>query len=110
MIIDLKKEADVEAMVEIAQGGPVMLFKHSTRCPTSAYAWAEFQHFADTATVPCYRVLVVEDRELSLHLAHLYQVPHQSPQALLLFQGRAKWHASHYDISQSSLEAAVTAP
>jgi bacillithiol system protein YtxJ len=92
--------------------GPVMVFKHSTACPISARANQEFEAWA--ATLPgespkLARVRVIEERPVSQQIAADTRVTHESPQALLLHQGRVLWHASHYAITRSSLAAAVAA-
>lgn len=107
MIIDLKTETDVDVMLKASSKDFIMLFKHSTRCPVSSYAWSEFNQFAGNSPISCYRVLVVEEKTLSLHLAKVLGVTHQSPQAILFKDKEVKWHASHYDITQSALEKAT---
>ena len=45
-------------------------------------------------------------RPVSRALAELVGVAHQSPQALLVEDGRGSWHASHWDITAASLRVA----
>jgi bacillithiol system protein YtxJ len=52
-------------------------------------------------------VRVIEERPVSLRLAALTGVPHQSPQALLVRDGRALWHDSHRGITAEALAGAV---
>ncbi len=107
MILDIKDEKDLESMLEASESQNIMLLKHSTICPISSHAWREFEQFAETNQVPCYRVLVVESRSLSRNIANLSGVAHQSPQAILFFKKEAKWNASHYDITVDSLSDVV---
>jgi bacillithiol system protein YtxJ len=91
-----------------SQTEPVLLFKHSTRCPISAAAHREVTRFTEAhPEIPCRIVLVVEQRPLSLHIAEVTGVTHQSPQALLLVNGAVAWHASHYDITAPRLWEAL---
>lgn len=55
----------------------------------------------------CAEVLVREDRPLSLALAALAGVAHESPQVILLVEGRAAWHASHGGVRAAALDAAL---
>ena len=106
MIIEITTEEKINEMMEMSQRQPVFLFKHSTRCPVSTSAWAEFEHFTTETDIACYRVLVVEHRFLSLKIADMSGVTHQSPQAILFYNGKANWHTSHYDITKKSLKDA----
>ena len=88
---------------------PVLLFKHSTRCPISSRALrlAETWLTAHAGQVyPC-RILVVEHRQVSNLAAERLGVRHQSPQAILIHNGRAVWHASHLSIREDALDAAL---
>jgi bacillithiol system protein YtxJ len=97
----------------LAARGTAVVFKHSTTCPISARAHAEFEAWAadlEDDGVGLYRVHVIEDRPLSLQVAADTAVAHQSPQALLLRNGKVLWHASHYAITRQALAAALAAP
>jgi bacillithiol system protein YtxJ len=98
---------DFHALIERSRTQPVVILKHSTRCPISAAAHREMEKFTAThSEVPCAVVLVVEDRPLSLLVAEETGVAHQSPQALVLSGGAVLWSASHYSItSQHVVEA-----
>lgn len=96
-----------------ADPGLSLVFKHSTTCPISGAAHDRFMQWADAAPegeVRLYRVHVIEDRPLSLGIAQETGVEHQSPQALLMREGRVLWHASHWAITGQSLAGAVADP
>ena len=90
---------------------PVWVFKHSLTCPTSYTALAEFRAFAgdDGAETGCAVIEVQTARELSDELARRTGVRHESPQALLLHNDEAVWHASHWRIKADSLRQAAAA-
>jgi bacillithiol system protein YtxJ len=52
-------------------------------------------------------VRVIEERPVSLALAERVGVKHESPQAILIRDGRPLWHASHGAITAGALAAAV---
>jgi bacillithiol system protein YtxJ len=54
-------------------------------------------------------VNVIEDRPVSNAIAERLQVKHESPQALLIKNGKAVWHASHWNVTEDSLAQAVAA-
>jgi bacillithiol system protein YtxJ len=83
-----------------------LVFKHSTRCPVSSAAWREVRRFRGAhREAPVYVVHVVEQRPLSNVLAARTGVRHESPQAVLLRDGRVAWHDSHEGVTAEALEA-----
>jgi monothiol bacilliredoxin len=107
--------ADFEAF--LARKERAFIFKHSTRCGTSAGADQEFEEFAEEvesagaggpgkAPVPIYRVLVIENRPVSDAIVRLLGIRHQSPQAILVENGTAVWTASHGAITAGALRKA----
>jgi bacillithiol system protein YtxJ len=104
MIMPCRDENDFNQIVNDCVECPTFLFKHSTRCPVSARAHAEFTRFADeNPEIACREVLVIEQRPLSQFIARQTGVAHQSPQALLFSGGSVVWRASHYDITADAL-------
>jgi len=107
MITPCRDENEFNQIVRDSTEHPVFLFKHSTRCPVSAHAHAEFARFAEEHPgIACREVLVVEQRPLSQYIAQQTGVLHQSPQALLFSGGKVAWHTSHYSISVDALQKA----
>lgn len=87
-----------------------LLFKHSTRCPISAAALAEWQEFERAhPAAPTAWIDVIEQRDLVRDLAARTRVKHESPQALLFLDGKVAWHASHGDITAEALAKAIPA-
>jgi monothiol bacilliredoxin len=110
MIVDLLQDRDLEQLLDRSKTDPVIIFKHSTQCPISTQAYEEFIDFAQgVRNLICGSVLVIENRKLSNAIAERFGVRHESPQALLIKNGRVIWHASHWSITSDSLtEALVT--
>jgi bacillithiol system protein YtxJ len=109
MISECRDETDWAALVRASYERPVFLFKHSTRCPISASRWPIFQGFAGKeSNADCYRLNVVEDRVLSLHVAQATGVEHESPQVILLHKGKVIWHTSHWSITEEEMSAALS--
>jgi bacillithiol system protein YtxJ len=50
---------------------------------------------------------VIEERPVSLAFADKVGAKHASPQAVLVKNGRAVWHDSHYNITVNALKAAT---
>ncbi len=92
--------------------GPLLLFKHSTRCSVSAAAFERFRAYLESqgaAAPEAYLVRVIESRPVSNALADRTGVAHASPQLLILGGGKALWSASHNGITAQAIAQALTA-
>jgi len=108
MIVDIQQDRDLEDLLDKSKTDPVLIFKHSTQCSISAQAYEEFVDFVEGIQgLTCGTVLVIENRDLSNAIASRFGVRHQSPQALLIKDGRVIWHASHWSITTDSLRDAL---
>ena len=109
MIRDCKTKEHLQQITQTSHQEPVFLLKHSTRCPISAAAWRSFQEYARAhADQQLWRVLVVEQRDTSSHIARETGIAHQSPQILLFHKGDVVWHASHWSITEDAMAAALS--
>lgn len=80
---------------------PVVIFKHSTRCPVSGMAKrnVEFEATLLPENVPAYFLDLIKYRDLSNLIADTWDVRHESPQILLIRNQQCIYHASHNEIS-----------
>lgn len=100
----LRAVPDDDALKAVVDSPRAVLFKHSTRCPVSAYAIDEVVEFAAThPDWPVYIINVVEQRPLSNEAAEHLGVRHESPQAFVLQEGRVRWHGSHNEVTADAL-------
>ena len=83
---------------------PVVLLKHSMTCGISAGVYREVSLFGGDVNV----VVVQTHRDLSSSIASRTGIRHESPQAIVLVDGKAVYHASHYDIEAAHIEASVS--
>ena len=100
---------DLQRLLETSNDRPVVLFKHSTRCPISSAALREYESFAEQhgKQVHCAYVDLVAHRDVSNAVARTLGVSHQSPQAILLADEQAVWDTSHGGITRPALEQAA---
>jgi len=82
---------------------PVVVFKHSTACPISAAAYREMEKYEGDVSL----VVVQTAREVSKELASLTGIRHESPQVIVLKDGKAVWNASHYQIKAGEVAQAI---
>ncbi|MGI9035760.1 MAG: bacillithiol system redox-active protein YtxJ [Pyrinomonadaceae bacterium] len=80
---------------------PVLLFKHSLTCPISADIYQEIKNVDGTVNL----VVVQTARDVASEIASKTGIRHESPQAIILKNGKPVYHASHYDISAAEVNA-----
>jgi bacillithiol system protein YtxJ len=80
-----------------------VFFKHSTRCPVSAWAEQRVSDFVRHHGAVIHLIDVLRSRPLSLRLAERLRVRHESPQLLIAQGGRCIAHASHDAIDEAFL-------
>lgn len=84
---------------------PVAIFKHSTRCSVSRMALRQFENEFDLSDkVTLYFLDLLNHRDISNEIATRFGVEHQSPQLILINNGKAVYDASHSSIDVESLE------
>ena len=90
--------------------GPVVLFKHSPTCGTSAQAYDEMDDLLRSAPgLVIHLVDVLASRPLSREIAAKVSVWHESPQVIILRDGRVVWHGSHWRVTQDEVRRAIEA-
>ncbi|WP_159802036.1 bacillithiol system redox-active protein YtxJ [Flavobacterium sp. MK4S-17] len=84
---------------------PVLIFKHSTRCGISNMVLRNFEkeYAIEENSVKPYFLDLLEHRDISNAIAERFGVTHQSPQVLLIKNGKAVYDASHSDIEAEKL-------
>lgn len=100
---------EFESIDSISNNKPVVLFKHSTRCSISRFALKRFDteyDFSDNQ-MDWYLLDLLNYRELSNEIARRYNVEHQSPQIVVIKNGKAVFNASHDNIDVSDLKQFV---
>ena len=108
---EILTEADWQKVVKASKEAPVFVFKHSTQCPISAGAAYRTNEFlskeAKKDTPKFYYVKVIETKPVSQKIEAETKVKHESPQLLLLDDGKAVWNTSHEKITADSIKSAV---
>lgn len=104
----VKTQGQLEDMIDLSAERLVLLFKHSTACPVSARAYAEYQDFVSSTggdtPLRCGLILVIENRPLSDWVSLKLGIKHESPQLLLVSNRKAIWHASHYRLTKDCMQ------
>ncbi|MBL4752338.1 MAG: bacillithiol system redox-active protein YtxJ [Flavobacteriales bacterium] len=87
----------------------ILIFKHSTRCATSAMALYRIEKSwsLDVAQMPTFFLDILSFRQLSDFISSTFGIPHQSPQALVIKDGLCIYDNSHMSISTRSILKSV---
>ncbi|HSP40100.1 MAG TPA: bacillithiol system redox-active protein YtxJ [Gillisia sp.] len=99
-----KEITGVEMLEEISQGSherPAVILKHSTSCGISRMVLRQFEmdYNIEPEKVDLYFLDLLRYREISNKIASRFNVPHESPQLIILNEGRVIYDASHGAIS-----------
>jgi bacillithiol system protein YtxJ len=97
--------ADTKALEDLlarSHDEPVILFKHSSMCPISSAAYSEMSRVPNDVSL----VVVQQARDVSREIEARTGIQHESPQAIILRNGRAVWNASHWSIKADAIEDA----
>jgi len=102
----LRNEADISEIVAKSFQQPVLIYKHSTRCSLSSVTQARLERNwqSESLDIECYFLDLIAFRGLSNLVADKFQVPHQSPQILVISQGVSFFDCSHMSISHGVLK------
>lgn len=108
-LTELNTIEELDAFVAADPTTPVILYKHSLTCGTSAMALEEIR---DLVADPAPRarvglVLIQPARTVSNEISNRYGIRHESPQVLVIHNGRAVWNASHYRVTAEAITAAL---
>lgn len=97
----------LDAAIAESRERPVLLFKHSRYCGVSCEALDELQAHIDNRAggAVAYRMITVQThRPVSDAVSARLGIRHETPQAILLRDGKPVWNASHFRITASQLD------
>ena len=102
------KLEDIDQLNTIAEASflkPQLIFKHSTRCSVSRFVLNDFKSGYGFSEVDftAYFLDLLRYREISNAIANQFDVVHQSPQLLIIKDGKAIAHASHENVNKIKL-------
>jgi bacillithiol system protein YtxJ len=100
----LESLEDWTAALDASHQQPLVVFKHSTRCSISRMALKLTQQRWDLPEeVQPFLLDLLNHREVSNAIARDLQTEHQSPQLLLIREGKTLHHANHSNIDPVDL-------
>ncbi|MCX2680819.1 bacillithiol system redox-active protein YtxJ [Galbibacter sp. EGI 63066] len=94
------KTIDAESM-----STTVVVFKHSTRCGISRFSLSNFenQYALPEDSAKLYFLDILGNREISNAIAEKYGIYHESPQLLVIKEGKVVYDVSHGQIDAEKI-------
>lgn len=107
--IQLTREEQLAEIREKSATVPQVIFKHSTRCGTSAMVLSRLERSEAPSGIDFYFLDLISYRNISNRIAEEFNVYHESPQVLLIRNGECVYDESHMGIRMDELseQAAV---
>lgn len=102
---------DLDAALAASASQPILIYKHSLTCGSSGVAYEEILDLVEGTMLPgtAYLVRIQAARDVSRAIEERLKVRHESPQVLLVVDGRVVWHASHFRVTARAIAAALQA-
>ncbi len=97
---EINSTEELDELFEQSKENPVALFKHSLTCPISAGVFHEISN----ADADINLIVIQNARNVSGAIADKTGIRHESPQAIVIKDGKPVYHASHYDVTASDVE------
>lgn len=106
----LESEEGLEKIIQLSNEVPVLIFKHSTRCSISSMALSRLERAweeNDSEKITPYYLDLINYRNVSNKIQDALNVYHESPQVLVLKNGKCVYNASHMSINHNDILAAI---
>jgi bacillithiol system protein YtxJ len=102
--IDIDSIEKLDELFARSHQVPVVIFKHSDTCGISSMASRKITAVETEINL----IIVQKSRDVSTVLAERTGVRHESPQAFVLKNGKAVYHASHYSIDLDEITSVLS--
>jgi bacillithiol system protein YtxJ len=106
----IKAAEQLEEIKKESAEKKILIFKHSTRCTISRASLDRLERKWDDqemADVKPYFLDLLNFREISGLIAQQFNVEHESPQILLINNGKSVFDQSHFSIDYDQIKAAA---
>jgi bacillithiol system protein YtxJ len=110
--IELTSLDQLEELENYSKENPVLIYKHSTRCGTSRMTLDRLHRNhkpGELENVKKYFLDLISYRDISNAIAHQFDVEHESPQVILIRDGKAVYSASHFEIDYNRIVEKLSA-
>ena len=101
--IHLTDEEQIRQIITKSQTRAQVIFKHSTRCSISSVALQRLQRVSQPSDIDFYFLDLLSYRNISNKIVQEFEVPHESPQVLVIRDGHCVYEESHMGISMTDI-------
>ena len=101
--IPLQTDAQLEEIRQRSAQRPQVIFKHSTRCSTSQLVKSRLERVSQPQAMDFYYLDLLSHRPISNKVADTFGVRHESPQILVIRDGKCVFEESHLGISMDDI-------
>ncbi|NNC95177.1 MAG: bacillithiol system redox-active protein YtxJ [Chitinophagales bacterium] len=108
----LESTDDLDKIIQESYNKPVAIFKHSSRCGISKVVQNRTISNWNTleSNVDIYFLDLLRFRSLSNYISEIFHVEHQSPQLIILKDGKSIYDRSHNSIDVDSINTELVKP
>lgn len=102
--MEFKKLLKLDEIISDSFKNQIFIYKHSESCPLSARAKYYVEAiFTKNSNFAVYQVNVLSEKKMSTKISQVFEIKHESPQLLLIKNGKAEKVLNHYDISSDKI-------
>ena len=101
--IHLTDEEQLNNIIVKSQQKAQVIFKHSNRCSISSVALQRLQKANQPGEIDFYFLDLIRYRALSNKIAEVFKVRHESPQVLVIKDGKCVFNESHLGIDMHDI-------
>ncbi len=101
--IALKSNDEIKEIIEKSKAKPQVIFKHSTRCSISAMAKGRLERSIAPGNADFYFLDLIAYRSISNQVSSEFNVSHESPQILIIKNGKCIYYESHGSITMDEI-------
>lgn len=106
---DLNQLSQIDELIEESKNAPILIFKHSRSCSISRTSLDRLErNWNLDDEVKSYFLDLLSYRELSNAIAEKLKVRHESPQVLIVHDGKTLYSQSHFDINFNDIKNQLT--
>jgi bacillithiol system protein YtxJ len=107
--LPLTDDRQLDEILTASYQKPIAIYKHSTRCSVSVMVkkGLEQQWHLSDQQLPIYYLDLLTYRPISNRIAELFHVVHQSPQLILIRDGKSIYNASHSEVDYDEIVAHI---
>jgi bacillithiol system protein YtxJ len=103
---ELNSVEQLKTLKETSKENPVLIFKHSTRCSISRTALDRLERNwkpSEVASMKPFYLDLLRHPDVSRLVSDDFNVPHESPQVLLICDGISVYDRSHFEIDYKDI-------